>query len=132
MKMGLLFKHRSNPSPMEGETSKRKAYQGGKMDAASEKFFMQKMLECEEVQAEVLKKIISHLSKIEKEEAENTRVIMNQDLRRHQLHDGRRESLPTSTPLQVVTKGCSGTMDFQEGPCQQLFRIRRRRIVGRS
>ena len=52
---------------MAGETSKRKAYQEGRMDAASEKVFMQKMLECVEVQAKVIKKIIGHLSEIEKE-----------------------------------------------------------------
>ena len=55
---------------MEDETSKRKAYQEGKIDAASEKVLMQKMLECSEAQVEVLKKIIGHLSEIEKEEAE--------------------------------------------------------------
>ena len=46
--MGLLFKHHSNPSPIEGETSKLKAYQEEWMDAASEKVFMQKMLQCVE------------------------------------------------------------------------------------
>ena len=59
---------------MEGETSKRKAYQEGKMDAASEKVFMQKMLKCVEGQAEVLKKIIGHLSEIKNEEAEKHKV----------------------------------------------------------
>ena len=44
--MGLVFRHHSNPSLMEDETSMRKAYQEGKMDVASEKVFMQKMLEC--------------------------------------------------------------------------------------
>ena len=43
--MGLLFRNHSNPSPMEGETSKLKAYQEGQTDVASEKVFMQKMLE---------------------------------------------------------------------------------------
>ena len=56
MKMGLLFRHRSNPSPTEGKTFKGKTPQGGKMDASSENFFMQKMLECVEAQVEVLKK----------------------------------------------------------------------------
>ena len=42
MKMGLLFRRRSNPSPMEGKTFKGKALQEGKMDASSEKVFMQK------------------------------------------------------------------------------------------
>ena len=46
MKMGLLFRHHSKPSPMEDKTSKRKTYQEGKMDATSEKVLMQKMLEC--------------------------------------------------------------------------------------
>ena len=53
---------------MEGVTSKRKAYQEGKIDAASEKVLMQKMLQCSEAQVEVLKKIIGHLSEIDKEE----------------------------------------------------------------
>ena len=66
--------YHSNPSPMEGETSKLKAYRGGWIDAASEKLFMQKMLIYVEAQAEVLKKIIDHLSKIEKEEAEKCKV----------------------------------------------------------
>ena len=68
MKMGLLFRHCFNQSPMEGETSKLKAYQEGRMDAPSEKVFMQKMLECVETQADVLKKILGHLSEIEKKE----------------------------------------------------------------
>nr|POF25013.1 hypothetical protein CFP56_37974 [Quercus suber] len=55
---------------MEGETSQLKTYREGKMDAANEKVFMQKMLECVKAQAEVLKKIIGHLSEIDKEEAE--------------------------------------------------------------
>ena len=46
---------------MEGETSKMKAYQEGRIDAASEKVFIQKMLKCVEVEIEVLKKIIGHL-----------------------------------------------------------------------
>ena len=66
MKMGLLFRRRSNPSPMEGKTFKGMAPQEGKMDASSEKVLMQKMLECVEVQAEVLKKIIGHLFEIVK------------------------------------------------------------------
>ena len=74
MKMGLLFKHRSNPSPMEGETSKMKAYQEGRMDVASEKVFMQKMLDCIESQAEILKKIIGHISKIEKKESKKCKA----------------------------------------------------------
>nr|POE86334.1 hypothetical protein CFP56_41217 [Quercus suber] len=39
------------------------------MDAPSEKVFMQKMLKCVEPQVEVLRKILGHLSKIEKEKA---------------------------------------------------------------
>ena len=70
MKTGLLFRHHSNPSPMEGKTSKGKTPQEGKMDITSEGVLMQKMLECLEAQVEVLKKIISHLSEIEKEETE--------------------------------------------------------------
>ena len=42
----------------------------GKMDGTSEKVLMQKMLECVEAQAEVLKELIGHLFEIEKEEAE--------------------------------------------------------------
>jgi len=41
--MGLLFRHRSKASPMEGKTFKRKAFQEGKMDAASKKVLMQKI-----------------------------------------------------------------------------------------
>ena len=74
MKMVLLFRHRSNPSLIEGQTSKLKAYREGRMDATSEKVFMQKMLECVEAQAEFLKKIIGYLSKIEKEEAEKRKA----------------------------------------------------------
>ena len=51
---------------MEGKTSKGKTPQEGKMDVASKKALMQKILECTEVQVEVFKKITSHLSKIEK------------------------------------------------------------------
>ena len=40
------------------------------MDTSSKKVLMQKILECVEAQVEVLKKIISHLSKIEEEEDE--------------------------------------------------------------
>jgi len=54
IKMGFLSRLHSNPSPMEGETSKLKAYQEGRMDVASEKVFMQKMLKSVEAQAEVL------------------------------------------------------------------------------
>jgi len=57
---------------MEGETSIRKGYQEGKMGTASEKVFMQKMLKCVKAQAEFLKKILSHLSEIKKEEAGKT------------------------------------------------------------
>ena len=74
MKIGILFKHHSNPSPMEGKTSKRKNYQEGKMDTASEKVLMQKMLECVEAQAKVLKKIIGHLFEIAKEEVEKDKA----------------------------------------------------------
>ena len=70
MKMRLLFRHRTKPSPMEDKTFKGKALQEGKMDASSEKVFIEKMLECVEAQAKVLKKIIGHLSKIAKEEVE--------------------------------------------------------------
>ena len=66
--------YHSNPSPMEVETSKLKAYREGWMDAISEKVYMQKMLECVEAQAKVLEKIIGHLSEIEKEEAEKRKV----------------------------------------------------------
>ena len=76
--MGLLFRHCSKPSPMEGKTFKGGAPQEGKMDTASEKILMQKMLECVEVQAEVLKKIIGHLSEIGKEEAEKDKANCGQ------------------------------------------------------
>nr|POF02707.1 hypothetical protein CFP56_04941 [Quercus suber] len=59
---------------MESKTFKGKALQEGKMDTANEKILMQKMLECVEVQAEVLKKIIGHLSDIAKEEAEKDKA----------------------------------------------------------
>ena len=55
----------SNSSPMEGETFKEE-----RMDASSEKVLMQKILKCVEAQDEVLKKMISHLSKIEEEKDE--------------------------------------------------------------
>ena len=44
------------------------------MDISSEKFLMQKMLECVEAQAELLKKIIGHFSEIAKEEVEKDKV----------------------------------------------------------
>ena len=44
------------------------------MDAVSEKVFKQKMLKCVEAQVEVLKKIIGHISKIEKEEVEERKT----------------------------------------------------------
>ena len=56
------------------KTSKGKTPQEGKMDVASERVLMQKMLECTEAQVEVLKKIISQLSEIEKEEAEKDKA----------------------------------------------------------
>ena len=74
MKMGLLFKHCSELSPMEDKTSKRKTYQEGKMGTTSEKVLMQKMLECVEAQTEVLKKIIGHFSEIAKEEVEKDKA----------------------------------------------------------
>ena len=55
---------------VEDETFKEETPQEEGMDASSEKVLMQKILECVEVQVEVLKKIISHLSKIEEEEDE--------------------------------------------------------------
>ena len=63
---------------MEDKTSKRKTYQEGKMDAISEKVLMQKMLECVEVQAEVLKKIIGHLFEIAKEKVEKDKAKREQ------------------------------------------------------
>ena len=44
------------------------------MDAVSEKVFKQKMLKCVEAQVEVLKKIIGHISEIEKEEVEERKT----------------------------------------------------------
>ena len=67
---GAFLRHHSNPSPMEGKTSKRKTYQEGKMDAANEKVLKQKMLKCTEAQVEVFEKVIGHDFEIEKEEAE--------------------------------------------------------------
>ena len=58
--------------------SKRKIYPEGKMDTASEKVLMQKMLECVEAQVEVLKKIIGHLFEIAKEEAKKDKVDREQ------------------------------------------------------
>ena len=63
---------------MVGETFKGKTPQEGKMDTSSEKVLMQKMLECVESQVEVLKKIISHLSEIEKEQAKEDKAIDGQ------------------------------------------------------
>ena len=48
------------------------------MDASSEKALMQKMLECVEVQVEVLKKIICHLPEIEEAEAEKDKANRGQ------------------------------------------------------
>ena len=48
------------------------------MDAISEKVLMQKMLECVEVQAEVLKKIIGHLFEIAKEKVEKDKAKREQ------------------------------------------------------
>nr|POF09739.1 hypothetical protein CFP56_21378 [Quercus suber] len=59
---------------MKGETFKGKTPQEGKMDVSSEKVLMQKMLKCMEAQVEVLKKIISYLSEIEEEEAEENKA----------------------------------------------------------
>ena len=78
MKMGLLFRHHSKPSSMEGKTFEGKALQEGKMDTSSENVLMQKMLECVEAQAVVLKKITSHLFKIAKEEAKKDKANYGQ------------------------------------------------------
>ena len=59
---------------MEGETFKGETPEEGKMDASREKVLMQKMLECMEVQVEVLKKIISHLSKIKEKEVKEDKA----------------------------------------------------------
>ena len=56
MKVGLLFKHRSISSLMEGKTFKGKTPQEGRMEASSEKVLMQKMLEWVEAQVEVLRR----------------------------------------------------------------------------
>ena len=53
---------------MEGETFQEETPQEERMDALSEKALMQKLLECVETQGKVLKKIISHLSKIEEDD----------------------------------------------------------------
>ena len=63
---------------VEGETFKEETPQEEGMDASSEKVLMQKILECVEVQVEVLKKIISHLSKIEEEEDEEDKASYGQ------------------------------------------------------
>ena len=44
------------------------------MDASSEKVLMQKMLDYVQAQVEILKKIISHPSKIEEDEAEEDKA----------------------------------------------------------
>ena len=90
--MGRLFRHhytikgQEKMSPLqfkskrrvEGETFKEETPQEEGMDASSEKVLMQKILECVEVQVEVLKKIISHLSKIEEEEDEEDKASYGQ------------------------------------------------------
>ena len=48
------------------------------MDASSEKVLMQKILKCVKAQAEVPKKIISHLSEIEEEEVEKDKANYGQ------------------------------------------------------
>ena len=92
IKMGHLFRHhytikgQEKMSPLqfkskrrvEGETFKEETPQEEGMDASSEKVLMQKILECVEVQVEVLKKIISHLSKIEEEEDEEDKASYGQ------------------------------------------------------
>ena len=60
------------------KTFEGKALQEGKVDASSEKVLMQKMLECVEAQVEVLKKIISRLSEIAKEETEKDKANSGQ------------------------------------------------------
>ena len=103
--MGLLLRHHSNPSPMEGKTSKRKTYQEGK------KVLMQKMLECVEAQAEILKKIIGHLSKIAKEEAKKNKAnreqseLTQEDIN-HMMAEGKvRLLLPNIKPQQKSAPG---------------------------
>ena len=90
--MGRLFRHhytikgQEKMSPLqfkskrrvEGETFKEETPQEEGMDASSEKVLMQKILECVEVQVEVLKKIISHLSKIEEEEDDEDKASYGQ------------------------------------------------------
>ena len=48
------------------------------MDASSEKVLMEKMLECVEAQVELLKKIVSHLSEIAKEEVDKDKANYEQ------------------------------------------------------
>ena len=55
-----------------------KTFQEGKMDASSEKVLMEKMLECVEAQVELLKKIVSHLSEIAKEEVDKDKANYEQ------------------------------------------------------
>ena len=104
MKMGLLSRHHSNPSPMEGKTFKGMAPQEGKMDASSEKVLMQKMLECVEAQAKVLKKIIGQLSEIAKEEDEKDKAnreqskLTQEDINRMMVEGKVRLLLPNFIP----------------------------------
>ena len=72
------------------------------MDVTSEKVFMQKMFEC--VEAKVLKKIISHLSEIKKEEAKKHKTNhepseLTQEGINHMMAEGKvRLPLPNFKP----------------------------------
>ena len=89
---------------MEGETFKGKTPQEGKMDASSEKVLIQKMLECVEVQVEVLKKIISHIFEIEEEEVEKDKAnhgqseLTQEDINRMMTEGKVRLLLPNFMP----------------------------------
>nr|POE95519.1 hypothetical protein CFP56_01560 [Quercus suber] len=109
---------------MEDKTSKRKTYQEGKMDAISEKVLMQQMLKCVEAQAEVLKKIIGHLSKIAKEEAEKDNVkceqskLTQEDID-HMMIEGKVHLLLPNFKLQL--KSALGPWAFKRAHVNDFF-----------
>ena len=79
----------SNLSPIEGKTFKKEDPQEERMDTSSKKVLMQKILECVETQVEVLKKIISHLSKIEEDNANYGQSKLTQEDNDHMMTEGK-------------------------------------------
>ena len=96
---------------MEGKTFKEETPQEERMDTSSEKVLMQKILECMEAQVEVLKKIISHFSKIEEEEDEEDNANygqseLTQEDNDHMMTKGKvRLLLPNFKPQLKSTPG---------------------------